>query len=101
MGEIWYFGVFDQIADKVFQQNILDRCILDKKVDLNIYLPSYSNVKDHWRKHKVQWGNIGEIQFFAILTNLQVESFNQTYRIDVFWMEKVIYIYINTFRLGT
>ena len=32
---------------------------------------------------EVQWGNIGEFQLFAILTNLQLKFFNQTHRIDV------------------
>ena len=34
----------------------------------------------------------------AILTNFQVEYFNQTYRIDVSWIGKEIYIYIYAVR---
>ena len=41
--------------------------------------------------NEVQWGNIGEFQLFAVLTNLQLKFFNQIHRIDMSWIGKVIF----------
>ena len=50
--------------------------------------------RDHKGQNEVKWGNVEEISFFVILTNFQVEHFNQTHRVDLSWMERVIYIYV-------
>ena len=60
-------------------------------------MPSNLNVKVidvKIRSNRAISGKLGEIQFYAIYTYFLVQSLNQSYMIDVSWIEKAIYISI-------
>ena len=64
-------------------------------------MPSYSKVIVLEVNIRSDGAKSGKLSFFAILTYLQMGYFNQTYRIDVHLVEKVIYIYILSISSGS